>query len=122
VETADLYDYLLRAKTRNVALVLTFDDGDKYSLGNVDLCYSIGRDGLRETEPLRVSFDTCMNDSHKRLQAHRDGHLKTAGVFWTSTDPIEPVDMEYGVENLITVWDDDKSYVVYDRDGGSKTM
>ena len=69
METAHLYDYLLRAKARNVALVLTFDDGDKYSLDSVDLCYSIDREGMRETEPLHVSFDACLSTSQKRLQA-----------------------------------------------------
>lgn len=119
MDSAQLYDYLLQAKARNVAMVLTFDDADKYLLDDVDLCFSIGRDGSRETEPLVIAFDDCMNDSRKRLQAYRDGRLKTAGVYWTSTDPIEPVNMEYSVENLVTIWDDDKNYFVYDRNGDS---
>ena len=115
MERSQLYDYLLQAKTRSACLLLTFDDGDQYRLANVDLCYSIGHDGSRETEPLMVAFDDCTTDSKTRLQAHRDGNLKTVGVYWTSADPFEPVNMEYSVENIATVWDDDKNYVVYDR-------
>ncbi|MEL7498330.1 MAG: hypothetical protein AAFN77_12025 [Planctomycetota bacterium] len=115
MESAKLYDYLLQAKNRHALLVLTFDDADKYTLDNVDLCFSIGRDGSRETEPLLVAFDDCINESNKRLQAYRDGELSTAGVYWTSTDPIAPVNMEYTIENVVTVWDDDKHYVVYER-------
>lgn len=111
-----LYDYLLQAAARNAALVLTFDDGDKYNLATVDLCYSVGRDGERDIEPLCVSFESCLNDSNKHLQALRDGELNTPGVLCESTKPATPVGMWYGVENVVTIWDDAKNYVVYHRD------
>ena len=117
MDSSQLYDYLLQAKVRNTNMVLTFDDHDSYALNDVDLCYSVDRDGSRETEPLVVAFDDCMNDSNKRMQAYRDGSLKTASVYWTSIDPIEPGQMEYRVENLVTLWDDGKNYFVYDRNG-----
>ncbi|MEJ1095649.1 hypothetical protein V9L00_03515 [Pseudoxanthomonas sp. CCNWLW206] len=120
MEAAHLYDYLLRAKARRGAWVLTFDDGDSYPLDSIDLCYSFGRDGTRENEPLQVTFDSCTRVSQKRTHAHREGYLRTTGVFWTSTDPIEPVAMEYGVENVVAVWDEDKSYLVYDLTRDSK--
>ena len=112
----NLYDYLLNAKKRNAMMVLTFDDTDKYALCDVDLCFSVGHDGARETEPLVVAFVDCLDESKKRLQAYRDGELNTAGVYWTSTEPIAPVNMEYTIEQLVTVWDDVKNYVAYDRD------
>ncbi|PQO29099.1 hypothetical protein C5Y96_15190 [Blastopirellula marina] len=116
MDSAKLYDFLLQAQKRNAPLVLTFDDGDKYALDNVDLGFSIAdREGLRETEPLVVAFDDCVNESNKRLQANADGKLKTPGVYWTSTEPAYPVNMEYTIENVVTVWDTDKDYVVYDR-------
>ena len=115
MESTELYDYLLQAKNRNAQLVLTFDDRDKYTLDNVDLCFSIGRDGCRETEPLVVAFDDCTNESNKRTQAYRDGELNTDGVYWTSVAPTKPVNMEYTVENVVIIWDDDKDCVVYER-------
>ena len=119
MQSGQLYNYLLQAKARNVALVLAFDDSDTYSLADVDFCFSTGRDGLRENEPLVVAFDDCLNDSRGKLHAYRDGDLKAAGVYWTSTEPSEPVNMEYNVENIVSIWDDDKSYFVYDRNGES---
>ncbi len=118
MKSTQLYEYLREAKKRNAPLVLTFDDDDKYSLDNIDLCYSIGHDGLRENEPLVVAFDNCINESKKRIQAYRDGKLKTPGVYWTSTPPFSPVNMEYAIENIVAVWDDDKNYAVYDRNNG----
>ena len=115
MDTSRIYNYLLHAAKHNATLFLTFDDGDRYPLDKVDLCYSIGRDGQHETEPLRVNFDDCLNKSHKRLQALRDGYLKTPGVHWTSTAPTEPVGMDYGVEDISAIWDDDKNYAVYER-------
>ena len=117
MDSSQLYEYLLQAKARNANMVLTFDDDDSYTLNDVDLCFSIDRDGSRATEPLVTAFDDCMNDSNKRMQAYRDGVLKTAGVYWTSIAPIQPVNMEYSVENVISIWDDDKNYFVYDRAG-----
>ena len=115
MESDQIYDYLVQAKTRNAILLLTFDDSDKYSLADVDLCYSIGRNGSRETEPLVVAFDDCLNESNKRLEAYRDGELKTPGVYWTSVEPIAPVQMQYSVEDIVTIWDDNKNYAVYNR-------
>ena len=111
-----LYDYLLHAKNRNAALVLTFVDGDEYSLDDVDLCYSVDRDGQRETEPLRVSFENCRNHSLKQLQARHTGRVNTPGVWWTSTEPTESVGMEYGIQDVAKIWDDDRNYAVYERD------
>ena len=108
MESGQLYDYLVQAKARNVALVLAFDDSDTYSLSDVDFCFSTGRDGLRENEPLVVAFDDCLNDSHGKLRAYRDGYLEAAGVYWTSTEPNEPVMVEYNVENIVSIWDDVK--------------
>src|SRR5262245_51228521 len=115
MDVRNLYDYLLRAAIRKAALVLTFDDGDKYSLSSIDLCYSIDRDGQRENEPLDVSFDNCLTESNKRSQALREGRLKTPRVSWTSEEPIEPVGVSYGVDNVLTVWDEDRQYFVFDR-------
>jgi hypothetical protein len=56
MDAEDLYDYLLLAKDRNESLIVTFDDGDRYMLSDVDLCFSFAYDGSRETEPLLVNF------------------------------------------------------------------
>ena len=111
----DIYNFLLHATDRKAMLFLTFDDGDRYPLDKIDLCYSVGRDGQRETEPLHVNFDDCLNKSQKRLQALRDGCLKTPGVHWTSIHPTEPVGMDYGVEDISIIWDDDKNCAIYER-------
>ena len=111
----EMYDYLLRAKDRNAALIVTFDDSDRYLLNDVDLCFSSDHDGSRETEPLVVDFENCLTDSKKRIQAYRDGELKTNGVYWTSQDPIMPVMMQYEIEDVAAIWDDNKNYYVFER-------
>lgn len=109
MDVAKLYDYLLLAKGRNEFLIVTFDDRDRYLLSNIDLCYSISHDGSRENEPLRVDFEQCLNEPIQKLKAYQDGPLRAAGVFWTSTEPVAAVGMEYEVENVTAIWDDTKT-------------
>jgi hypothetical protein len=110
-----LYDYLLLAKGRNEFLIVTFYDGDKYHLSNIDLCFSSTFDGSRENEPLVVDFEQCLNEPTQKLKAYQDGRLRTAGVYWTSIEPVVPVGKAYEVENVVAIWDDTKSYFLFDR-------
>ena len=110
-----LYDDLLLAQNRDEYLVVTFDDGDKYQLSNIDLCFSSTFDGSRENEPLLVKFENCLNEPSKKLKAYQNGRLRTAGVIWTSIEPVAPVGMVYEIENVVAIWDDTKSYFLFDR-------
>lgn len=114
MDVDNLYDYLLLAKGRDEFLIVTFDDRDRYLLSNIDLCFSRSQDGSRENEPLRVDFEQCLNEPTQKLKAYQDGPLHTAGVFWTSTEPVAPVGMEYEVENVTAIWDDTKSYFLFE--------
>lgn len=110
-----LYDYLLLAKGRDEHLILMFDDGDRYPLFHVDLCYSCTHDGSRENEPLVVHFEQCLNEPTRKQRAYQDGFLLSAGVYWTSIEPVAPVMMGYEVENITAVWDDTKNYFLFER-------
>lgn len=113
----DLYDSLIQARKRNENYIVTFVDLDAYQLQHIDLCYSLDRNGHRETEPLRVNFDNCLHDSRRYRDAIRNGREGSPNVWWTSTDDSEPVGCDYSPQDVVAVFDEERQYLVYESLG-----
>src|SRR5678815_4609395 len=82
---------------RPSALIVEFDDGDRYPGTALDL---VGIPPHRPGEEagefeISVVFRDCLERSRTLARAWREGPLRTENCGWTSQPPIEPVRMRY---------------------------
>ena len=105
----DLYQLLPALAKKNANVTITFADGDRYSLRDLDFCKSLDSD----EEPIEVKFADCIGESHVLRKALQPGGSKIPWVAWTSTSPSEPVGMRYSVGDIARVFDEDKGHFFF---------
>ena len=84
-------------------------------MADLDLTFSTDMNGEREDEPIVVSFEKCIGESIKRIEAIKKGPNNIFDIYWTSQQPIEPVGASYTVEDIKNIFDDDKQYFIYEK-------
>ena len=112
LDSDSIYDFLLNSK-RN--LIITFDDNDRYWLRDLDFAVGFNRNGGRELKPIYAPFNKCIGVSNRIREANIKGQKNSPNVFWTTTDPIEPVMADYEAKNIKSIFDDDKQYFLYEK-------
>jgi hypothetical protein len=99
--------FVLRAN-RRPTLVVTFDDGDRYSASSLDM-WGENEDGEFE---IHVKFDDCLGASNAR---HAARNRRVPGCFYQSQTR-EPFAMLYSLERIASLYDDEGGYFLFERD------
>ncbi len=99
---------------RHTALVVEFDDGDRYPASALDLS---GENPDGEFE-ICVKFADSIGRSHAEAVARAAGSLRRSppGTAWTSTIPPEPVGFRYTASRVRVIYDQLTGLPVYERD------
>lgn len=113
VISSEIYDFLIEAKLKNTKLALTFDDGDKYSTENLNLCFETAQDGTRTTEPIAVEYRNCMFYARRRLRPQEVENARADGDL--SSDETGSTGKIYGVDNIVLIWDYNIGYAVFEK-------
>ncbi len=98
---------------RAAALVVEFDDGDRYPVAALDL---IGENPDGEFE-IGVEFADSVGRSHVEAAARAAGSLgrSPSGTAWTSTTPVEPVGFRYTGGRVRAIYDRLTGLPLYER-------
>ena len=107
----ELYNFMMKVEGKDT-LIVTFSDGDKYKLSDLDLCPSFGYEGEFDEEPIEAKFERCLSDSNKLKEALRLGWLKPDGVYWSS-ETKRPYSVVYESRDVESIFEEEKQYFVY---------
>ena len=93
-------------------VIVEFDDGDKYNAAALDL-QGENEDGQFE---IYAAFQNCLGTSHAYNQAMEAGSPdRFPGSWWSSDEPRKPVGMQYTLDRIKSVYDNDAGYYVYEK-------
>ena len=110
----NIYKTLQRLKETK-SLTVTFIDGDRYKVKDIDFCYSKGLDGFNDYEPMVVDFEKALEPSKKKQQIIDTLYFENPNLTKTQINTSIPSEATYEVEQILSIFDEDKQYNIYDK-------